>query len=142
MNARYARRVASCCQRSPGILCRSDPLPCTTSSWLIGSTDRSEKAYMRENVIWLWWYCRWIGSLATYSSESCVHPVFHFRPKPRPPRCVGRVTPGHAVDSSAIVTIPGTRLYAVALISWRNEMASRCSRPPYWLGAHSPSLRA
>ena len=28
-----ARRLASCCQRSPGILPRSDPLPCTTSSW-------------------------------------------------------------------------------------------------------------
>ena len=28
--------------------------------------------------------------------------MFHFRPKPRPPRWVGRVTPGQDVDSSAI----------------------------------------
>ena len=33
--------------------------------------------------------------------------MFHLKPKPSPPRCVGRVTPGQAVDSSAIVTTPG-----------------------------------
>ena len=67
--------------------------------------------------------------------------MFHFRPKPSPPLVVSFVTPGHDVDSSAMVTMPGTRLYAVALASWRKPIASRCSRPPYWLGIHSPSLR-
>ena len=67
--------------------------------------------------------------------------MFHLNPKPSPPRWVGRVTPGHAVDSSAIVTMPGTRLYAVALTSCRNDTASRFSRPPNSFGAHSPSSR-
>ena len=67
--------------------------------------------------------------------------MFHFRPKPSPPRCVGRVTPGHAVDSSAIIITPGTLRYAVALTSCRNDTASRFSRPPYLFGVHSPSLR-
>ena len=85
-------------------------MPCTTSSWLIGSTKFSLNAYIRENVIWWWWYCRCTGSLLMYCRESCIQPMFHLKPKPSPPRWVGRVTPGHAVDSSAIVTIPGTRL--------------------------------
>ena len=67
--------------------------------------------------------------------------MFHLKPKPSPPRWVGRVTPGQAVDSSAMVTMPGTRRYAVALTSCRNATASRFSRPPYWLGIHSPSSR-
>ena len=43
--------------------------------------------------------------------------MFHFRPKPSPPKppgpmwWVARVTPSQAVDSSAIVTTPGTRRY-------------------------------
>src|SRR5665647_499730 len=55
--------------------------------------------------------------------------MFHFRPNPRPPASVRAVTPGHAVDSSAIIMIPGVRRYAVALASCRNAMASRFSRP-------------
>ena len=42
-----------------------------------------------------------------YSSVSCIKPMFHLKPKPRPPWSVGRETPGQAVDSSAIVTAPG-----------------------------------
>ena len=84
---------------------------------------------------------RCTGSWEMYSSESFIQPMFHFMPKPRPPRYVGRVTPGQDVDSSAIVRTPGTRLYTVAFISCRNATASRFSRPPYWLGSHSPSLR-
>ncbi|CAM5646532.1 hypothetical protein SAVIM40S_08195 [Streptomyces avidinii] len=67
--------------------------------------------------------------------------MFHFSPKPSPPESVGRVTPVQAVDSSAIVTTPGQRRYTVAFISWRKPTASRFSRPPCSLGAHSPSLR-
>ena len=45
-----------------------------------------------------------------YSSVSFIQPMFHLNPKPSPPRCTGRDTPGQAVDSSAIIMIPGTRL--------------------------------
>ena len=51
------------------------------------------------------------------------------------------VTPGHDVDSSAIVTAPGTRLPTVPFISWRNCTASRFSRPPWTLGVHWPGSR-
>ena len=64
MKAKNARRLASCCQRSPGILRSSEPLPWTTSSWLIGRTKFSLQAYISENVTWWWWYWRWTGSLA------------------------------------------------------------------------------
>ena len=33
--------------------------------------------------------------------------MFHLKVKPNPPPRIGRVTPGHAVESSAIVTQPG-----------------------------------
>ncbi len=56
--------------------------------------------------------------------------MFHFSPNPSPPVSVGRVTPPHAVDSSAMVTTPGHRRYTVAFISWRNAIAARSSRPP------------
>ncbi|MCW2609270.1 MAG: hypothetical protein JWM15_516 [Cryptosporangiaceae bacterium] len=65
MKARYARTFASCCHRSPGILRSSEPLPWTTSSWLIGSTKFSLNAYIIENVSWWWWNCRYTGSWAT-----------------------------------------------------------------------------
>ncbi len=44
MNDRYTRTLASFCHWSPGILCSSEPLPCTTSSWLIGSRKLSLNA--------------------------------------------------------------------------------------------------
>ena len=52
--ARNVRSVAAFCHSSPGILDHSEPLPCTTSSCEIGSTNCSEKAYINENVISLW----------------------------------------------------------------------------------------
>ncbi len=76
-----------------------------------------------------------------YSSESCIQPMFHFSPNPSPPLSVGRVTPSHAVDSSAMVTTPGQRRYTVAFISWRKATASRSSRPPNTLGSHCPESR-
>ena len=45
-----------------------------------------------------------------YCSVSCIQPMFHLKPKPSPPDDVGAVTPGHDVDSSAIITMPGLRL--------------------------------
>ncbi len=42
-----------------------------------------------------------------YESVSCIQPMFHFKPKPRPPISVGLDTMGHAVDSSAIMVTPG-----------------------------------
>ena len=34
--------------------------------------------------------------------------MFHLKPNPSPPCDVGRVTPGHAVDSSATESTPGS----------------------------------
>ncbi len=82
-----------------------------------------------------------------YWSESCIQPMFHFSPKPSPPKPLGprwwvaRVTPSQAVDSSATVTTPGQRRYTVAFISWRNATASRFSRPPCSFGVHCPGSR-
>jgi hypothetical protein len=42
-----------------------------------------------------------------YASVSCIHPMSHFMPKPRPPTYTGRDTAGHDVDSSAIVWTSG-----------------------------------
>src|SRR5664279_510549 len=141
MNDRNARTFASFCHWSPGILASREPLPCTTSSWLIGNRKLSLNAYKNEKVMSLWWSARHIGFSCMYCSESCIQPMFHLRPNPRPPPLVGCVTPPHDVDSSAIITMPGLRLYAVALASCKNEMASRFSRPPFLFGTHSPSLR-
>ena len=38
---------------------------------------------------------------------SCIHPRFHFSPNPIPRCKAGRVTIGHAVDSSAMVWTSG-----------------------------------
>ena len=48
-----------------------------------------------------------MGSRAKYWSVSFIQPMFHLKPKPRPPRLVGAVTPGKLVDSSAIMAMPG-----------------------------------
>src|SRR6266699_2452352 len=37
-----------------------------------------------------------------YSSVSCIHPMFHLYPNPRPPQSTGLDTMGQAVDSSAV----------------------------------------
>ena len=65
-----------------------------------------------------------------YCRVSCIHPMFHFSPNPSPDSAVGFVTPGYDVDSSATITMPGLRLYAVAFASCRKLIASRFSRPP------------
>ena len=53
----------------------------------------------------------------------------------------GRLTAGHAVDSSATVMAPGNCSWTTTL-SWRmNSIASRFSRPPKRFGTHCPSLR-
>ena len=93
MKASRARALASRCQLSPGILATSERLPCTTSSWLIGSTKFSLHAYTVENVISLWWYCRWIGSCDRYD-ERVVHPAHVPLEAEAQPAAVGR--PGDA----------------------------------------------
>ena len=70
------------------------------------------------------------GRAGSSSSVSCIQPMFHLKPKPSPPRYVGRDTPGHAVDSSAAVMTPGSRAYTSSFSSFRNATASRSSRPP------------
>ena len=67
--------------------------------------------------------------------------MFHLKPKPSPPRYVGRETPGQAVDSSAAEITPGSRPWTTSLYSLRNATASRFSLPPNWFGTHSPSSR-
>ena len=67
--------------------------------------------------------------------------MFHLNVKPSPPSLVGRVTPGHAVESSAIVTQPGASSLTTAFISRRKSIASRFSRPPYRFGTHSSCFR-
>jgi len=67
--------------------------------------------------------------------------MFHLNVKPNPPRYVGRETIGQAVDSSAMVTAPGTSAWITALASCKKRMAGRFSLPPYSFGIHSPSLR-
>ena len=71
--------------------------------------------------------------------------MFHFSEKPSampsPGPEAGAVTPGQAVDSSAITSAPGQRSAMMEFISCRNAIASRFSRPPWMLGTHSPALR-
>ncbi len=67
----------------------------------------SVNAYSARNVSSPWWWLRWTGSFAKYSSVSCIQPMSHLRPKPRPPISIGRDTIGHAVDSSAIIWTSG-----------------------------------
>src|SRR6266481_3817170 len=126
---------------SPGILCRIEFLPWTTSSWEKGSRKFSVKAYRSEKVSLLCSYLRWTGSWEKYFKVSFIQPMFHFKLKPSPPRYVGRDTAGQEVDSSAIVSNPGKRSYATSLSRLRNAMACRFSRPPNSLGTHWPSLR-
>ena len=66
--------------------------------------------------------------------------MFHLWVKPRPPAWTGRLTPSHAVDSSAMVSTPGWTRWTVVFISWRNDTASRFSLPPWTLGVHWPLL--
>src|SRR4030088_2913837 len=65
--------------------------------------------------------------------------MFHLWLKPNPPAEAGRVTPPHAVDSSATIVTPGCCSATVALTSRRKSMASMFSRPPYWVGAPLPA---
>ena len=41
-----------------------------------------------------------------YSRKSFIQPIFHFRENPSPSSSALPVTIGHAVDSSAIMTVP------------------------------------
>jgi len=36
-----------------------------------------------------------------YANVSCIQPMSHLNPNPRPPSQIGRDTPGQEVDSSA-----------------------------------------
>ena len=84
-------------------------MPCTTSSWEIGRMKFSVKAYTSPKVMRSWCQRRCTGSSRMYASVSFIQPMFHLNPKPRPPEDVGCETAGHAVDSSAIIMMPGCR---------------------------------
>ena len=89
-------------------------------------------AYVIPKVILLWLNFRKYGSSFIYSRKSCIQPMFHLKVKPRPPSSGAFVTPGHAVDSSAIIMAP-VRCPVRTLFKWRkNSIASRfCSRRIY-----------
>ena len=72
---------------------------------------------------------------------SFIQPMFHLRLKPRPPISAGRETMGQAVDSSAIISTPGSKPKAMALSRRKKSTASRFSRPPWILGVHWPGPR-
>jgi hypothetical protein len=67
--------------------------------------------------------------------------MFHFRLKPSPPAQVGRDTPGQAVDSSAIVSVPGKSWWTWMLNVRSRSIASRFSRPPNRFGSPTPTMR-
>lgn len=74
--------------------------------------------------------------------QRVVHPAqIPLVPEPQAARSGGRVTPAKSVDSSAMLTAPGTCSPIMRLVLRRNSMASRFSRPPNSFGIHSPSLR-
>ena len=54
---------------------------------------------------------------------------------------VGRDTNGHDVDSSAIISASGNSACTRSLSRRKKAIASRFSRPPNSLGAHSPGPR-
>lgn len=79
------------------------------------------------------------GSSFMYSVKSCIHPIFHFRLKPRPSSSGDPVTFGHAVDSSAIITAPLFRPRTTEFKCLKKSIASRFSLPPYLFATHCPS---
>ena len=91
---------------SPGILLIIEHFRCTTSSCESTRMYFSLYAYIIENVILLWLNLRKYGSSFMYSRKSFIQPMFHLSEKPRPSSSGFPVTFGHAVDSSAIMTVP------------------------------------
>ncbi len=126
---------------SPGIFSSSDRLRCTTSSCDSGMMKRSLYSYIIANVSLSWCCERKSGSIEKYSRVSCIHPMFHLNVKPSPPSPTGCVTPGHAVDSSAIMMTPGHSVFTAWFTARRNSIASRFSRPPNLLRSHCPGAR-
>jgi len=65
----------------------------------------------------------------------------HLNVKPRPPVSASRVTPGHAVDSSATVIVPGCSRAIAVFKRWSSSTASKYSLPPRAFGIHWPAER-
>ena len=122
--------MANFCHASPGILCSSEPLRCTTSSCDSGITKRSLYSYIMANVSLSCTCRRYSESLLKYSRVSCIHPMFHLSVNPSPPSLGAPLTCGHDVLSSAAVKHPGHSSRTAAFTSRRKSMASRFSRPP------------
>ena len=62
--------------------------------------------------------------------------IFHLKVNPRPSSLTSFVTPGHAVDSSAIIIAPSFLPRMREFRCLKNQMASRFSLPPYLFGTH------
>src|SRR5688572_7201987 len=112
--------------------------PYTTSSCDNGNIKFSVNAYVIEKVRSFWWKRLYIGSFLKYCNVSCIQPIIHFMPKPKPPMNVGRETIGKLVLSSAIVCTSGKALYTASLKSFKKLIVSKFSLPPYIFGSHSP----
>jgi hypothetical protein len=119
MNARYARRFASFCHWSPGILCNGDP-PRATSSWLIGSRKLSVKRGVNhaEGDLVVVGYVRAVHGLPPCTRGCRTSSPYSTSGRsrgPEPP--VGLAPPAMRSHLGAIITMPGLRLMAVAFTS-------------------------
>ena len=124
----------------PGIFSNIEHFKWTTSSWDNTKIYRSLNAYVILNVILLWLYFLYKGSVFTYSKKSFIQPIFHLNSKPSPSSSAGFVTFGHAVDSSAITIAFGNCLEITEFKCLKNSIASRFSCPPYLFGTQHPGL--
>ena len=75
------------------------------------------------------------------SSVSCIQPRFHFRPNPRPPWSTAAVTPGQAVDSSAITSAPGCSSATATFSSRTNVDRLEVLSPTVHVGRPLPRAR-
>ena len=66
--------------------------------------------------------------------------MFHLNVNPSPSSLAGFVTPGHDVDSSAIIMALGFLWFIMLLRCLKNSIASRFPFPPYLFGTQLPGV--
>ena len=94
---------------------------------------------LKVNLSWSWILSS--GFTLKYLKVSCIQPIIHFIPNPKPPLSVDSVMSGQSEASSAMVCVSGKSLYKILFRSFKKSIASILSFPPYSLGTHSPSFR-
>ena len=96
---------------------------CAIPTWVISNPGRSvviaiiSPLFIQDKSIF--------SNIFIYSVKSCIHPIFHFRLNPSPSSSGFPVTFGHAVDSSAIIIVPGFLPSTTELRCLKNSIASR-----------------